>query len=59
MAVTDLITIFERTGDFCLKREILQALHRIGTEEAMDMIRRVARSDTVVVQKAVELLLSD
>jgi len=39
-------------------REILEALHRIRTEEALDIIRKAAGSGTIMVRKKTESPLS-
>jgi HEAT repeat protein len=49
--------LFDRTGDPYVKREVLEALQRIGTEDAADVILKAADSDMVIVRKKAESLL--
>ena len=59
LAVKDLRALFDRTEDPYVKREVLEALDCIGTDEAADFIRKVAQSDMAIVRrKAADLLKS-
>jgi HEAT repeat protein len=51
LAVKDLRALFDRTGDPYVKRETLEALDRIGTEEAVDLIRKAVKSDMAIVRR--------
>jgi len=57
LAVKNLRALFDRTGDLYVKREVLEALQCIGTEEAADVILKAADSDMVIVRKKAESLL--
>jgi len=57
LAVKDMRALFDRTGDPYVKREVLEALDRIGTEEAVDFIHKAAQSDMAIVRRKAEDLL--
>lgn len=57
-AIKPLIKLFERTDDPFLKRDILQSLLEIGTDEAKTFIRICLDSEITVVRKKAEELVS-
>lgn len=56
-AVKDLRSLFDRSGDPYVKREVLEALDLIGSQEAADFIRKAAQSDIAIVRRKAEVLL--
>lgn len=56
-AIKPLIELFSKTDDPFLKREILDALSEIGTEEALAFIKKCLNSEIGIVRKRAEEII--